>query len=457
MPSRHTYLQGEVPVSVDPLRAVHRLVGAGVLGDAYAVFEKDGCYQVSGAPAGEVRVEAARVRGMYDGRVIADSPVTDAVSGAREVLRNLPLEGWQACGWASFELGLSIAGLRTGDQPLIHLMVPRVEVRLGSDGTAVVRSLAEEDLDLVAKLLGTASDTEAERVERQWRPRAAPVDNDGGWAYEAGVRLVVDDIRAGRLKKAILSRTVPVGFPLDLAATYVHGRRNNTPARSFLLSLGGVEAAGFSPETVVEVTGRTVTTQPLAGTRAMADDPAETARLREELYASPKEVAEHAISVRTSVEELERVSLPGSVRVGEFMTTKERGSVQHLASTVTGTLADGRDAWDALAATFPAVTASGIPKRAAYDCIRRLENGPRGLYAGAVLTAGDDGSMDAALVLRTVFRARGRTWLQAGAGIVENSEPRREYEETCEKLRSVSRFLVPESGAARLAQSGRAS
>jgi anthranilate synthase component 1/salicylate synthetase len=142
-----------------------------------------------------------------------------------------------------------------------------------------------------------------------------------------------------------------------------------------------------------------------------------------------------------------QVCREGSVRAEEFMTVKERGSVQHIASRVSGELSSGdRGPWPALAAVFPAVTASGVPKQAAYRAIRSLEQGARGLYGGAVLTVGSDGSLDAALVLRTVFRQYGRTWLRAGAGIVGQSLPEREFEETCEKLRSVSRTLVRAQG-----------
>ena len=125
------------------------------------------------------------------------------------------------------------------------------------------------------------------------------------------------------------------------------------------------------------------------------------------------------------------------------MAVKNRGSVQHLGSTVAGRLSRGRTPWDALGATFPAVTAAGIPRRTAYECISALESSPRGLYAGAVMTANSDGELDAALVLRTMFQRDGVTWLQAGAGIVAGSKPELEFRETCEKLRSLSRFIVP--------------
>jgi salicylate synthase len=270
------------------------------------------------------------------------------------------------------------------------------------------------------------------------------VGRDDQHVYRDAVANAVQEIRRGGLDKVILSRVVPVPFEIDLAATYVEGRRGNDPARSFLLRLGGWQAAGFSPEIVARVTpDGVVRTQPLAGTRALEGDAGADRGRRGELYRDAKEVFEHAISVRLAGEELAAVCVPETVRVDDFMSVKERGSVQHLASQVSGRLAEGRDGWAALAVLFPAVTASGIPKAAACELIRRGESEARGLYSGAVLTVDCDGTIDAALVLRSVFRREGRTWLRAGAGIVEQSTPERELEETCEKLRSVSRFLVP--------------
>jgi salicylate synthetase len=183
-------------------------------------------------------------------------------------------------------------------------------------------------------------------------------------------------------------------------------------------------------------------TQPLAGTRAFGAGAETDARSRRELENDPKEIFEHAVSVRTSQEELYRVCVPETVQVTGFMSVKERGSVQHLGSSVSGLLAPGRTCWDALDALFPGVTASGIPKAEAIEAISRLEE-PRGLYAGTVLTVSSDGVLDAALVLRALYNKNGRAWLRAGAGIVTGSTPEREYEETCEKLSSIAPHVVP--------------
>ncbi len=140
------------------------------------------------------------------------------------------------------------------------------------------------------------------------------------------------------------------------------------------------------------------------------------------------------------------VSEPGTVFVENFMDVVSRGSVQHLASHVRGQLRPGASCWDAFGALFPSVTASGIPKREACREIRIREGSPRGLYSGAVLSLDAKGNLDAALVLRSVYQVAGATWLRAGAGLISQSDPERELEETREKMRSVSRFLVPKSG-----------
>ena len=125
------------------------------------------------------------------------------------------------------------------------------------------------------------------------------------------------------------------------------------------------------------------------------------------------------------------------------MTVRERGSVQHLGSTVYGLLSEGMNRMDALEALFPAVTASGIPKAESVDAIMRLDGSPRGLYSGAVAMFSADGSMDAALTLRSAYEQDGQTWLRAGAGIIAESTPEREFEETVEKLTTLAPYLVP--------------
>lgn len=441
------YLEREVPLAEGPL-AVGPLELAAALAEScpvagdhrpHVVYERDGEWAVALGAFAEITVtlHEARCRVGPDEHVRAweGSPL----GVVDELLHAIPLSGWRAYGWAGFELAYVHAGLGelVRDDELLRLMVPRVEVRL-RDGAARVRALTQDELDVVCSFL----------TEHRPQPRKDPVALDVASSdpgdYRGAVRAAVAQIRARELQKVILSRIVPVPTPVDIVGTYLAGRRGNTPTRSFLLDLGGVRAAGFSPEIVVSVDAdRTVTTQPLAGTRALGAGAAEDERLRADLLSDAKEIFEHAISVKVAQEELRPLCVPGSVAVTDFMSVKPRGSVQHLASSLSGRLSEGVGAWDAFAALFPAVTASGVPKVSAYRAIRRHESGPRGLYSGSVLIVDEDGALDAALVLRTLFRRDGSTWLQAGAGIVEQSDPEREFVETCEKLRSVAQHLVP--------------
>jgi salicylate synthase len=431
----------------DPAVAAVRLARSGLGGEyggygEYLVYERAGTWTYAAGPAATVTVDAERVTARCGSRTVTQPVSATPLEQVAEALAHLPHRDWRVHGWAAFELAhlLHPDTGAVGPEPVLHLMLPTTEVEL-TPGKARIRTADTRQVARIAEVLASSVRDPA---------GAGPTDPEAlvrsdSASYLRAVALAVDDIRAARLHKAVLSRPLPLPAALtpDLAATYLAGRRANTPARSFLLDLGGWRAAGFSPETVVEVEAgtRRVSTQPLAGTRALTAKPDETARLREDLLSDPKEIHEHAISVRLAVEELTQVCHPGTVAVEEFMTVRERGSVQHLASRVAGQLADGRGPWHALATLFPAITATGCPKPAALRAISRYESEPRGLYAGAVLTADADGSLDAALVLRTVFQRDGRSWLRAGAGIMGQSTPEREWEETCEKLRSVAPHL----------------
>jgi salicylate synthetase len=430
--TRETYLETCLPLQEEPLLLMARLARSGLF-DPYMVYESSTGWSLAGGILASVRLSGGEARDL---------------TSVEAQLAAVPVANWRAYGWAAFELGAALAGAEPDNaepdntDTLLYLIVPRDEVR--TDGTdVIVRSLDPERLELLARQVreGNAA-SPPEPTSRI----TLPLQDTGN--YRAAVAAALLELQGpGPLEKVILSRRLPVLTEVDLVASYVAGRRANTPARSFLFDLGGIQAAGFSPETVAEVTADgQVTTRPLAGTRARTGKAADDARLRADLLGDPKEIHEHAISVKLAVEDLGTVS--DAPVVGEYMTVLDRGTVQHLASTVTGRLRPGHSPWDAFAALFPAVTATGIPKAPAYPLIRALEGTPRGLYAGAVLTCDADGTLDAALVLRTVFRRDGRCWLQAGAGVVSQSRPEREHEETCEKLRSVALFLVPADGAA---------
>lgn len=431
----------------DPAATGTRLAQAG-LADQYVVYEAEGgVWHFAAGSAAHLTAGATGITAQAAGRTWTSrtdrKPLT-AFAAALSALRDAGEGGHHFYGWAAFELAhLFHADPATaGEQPLLHALIPSVEVTLTGDRT-LVRAADEAWARKVADLL---AEPPAGRtaLDEPTRERTEGVIAAGTAAYGRAVSRTVGDIRAGLLEKAVVSRKVPLPAKPrpDFPATYLAGRRANTPARSYLLDLGGYRAAGFSPETALEVgeDGR-VSTQPFAGTRALGPDPAENERRRAELLSDPKEIHEHAVSVRLAWDEMAAVCRPGSVVVEEFMAVRPRGSVQHLASRVTGRLRPDAGRWDAFASLFPAITATGVSKRAALQALARHEEGPRGLYGGAVFRGSTDGALDAALVLRTLIGAAGEVWLRAGAGVTSQSSPEREIEETCEKLRSVAPYL----------------
>lgn len=430
------YAERCVTVTSAPLELAARLARK-LSSRQYLLYERGDEWHIGLDSALDVVVEADGTVRRSDGRSWRGMSACEGVATA---LADIPYDGWRAYGRAEFDLAYLIHGSdgAVETRPLLKLSVPRCEIRL-RPGEASIRALDLAELAALATLVEAedgSNDAEVgPPVEIAWDAKAE-------LTYKEQVASAVSEMRAHRYQKVILSRTVEVAAPLDMVSSYLAGRRANTPARSFLLRDGDFEAYGFSPETVVEVDGRgRVSTQPLAGTRSMSSDPGEDDRLERELLADPKEIAEHAVSVKLALSEMAEVCSPDSMRMCEFMDVYRRGSVRHLASRVAGQLAAGRNAWNAFEKLFPAVTASGIPKREALDSIRRHEREPRGLYSGCVMIVDGDGAMDAALVLRSVFRTGDRCWLQAGAGLVPSSTPDREWTETCEKLASVSRHL----------------
>lgn len=421
----------------DPAAAMSRLAGADRFGE-YVMYERPGEWVFAADPIGSVELDVRELRTTWEGETTTSrwegSPagVIDSALGA------LPLDGRNAYGWIGFEFcAWALDATRHLDPrtTLAHLMVPRIEVRVGAFGIRVSGATPSETGD-IHDLIAQSQNTELPRAH----PADIRIDPTG---YRDRVAEAVGEIRAGRYQKVILSRKVDLPFAVDVPATYRLGRAHNTPARSFLLRLGGLEAAGFSPELVASVDDdRVVTTEPLAGTRAFGRGATADLAARADLITDPKEIVEHAISVQTSFSEIAAVADPGTPAVSDFMAVRERGSVQHLASTVRGRLAADRSSWDALEVLFPSVTASGIPKREGVDSVFRLDHDPRGLYSGAVVTVSPTGALEATLVLRAVYQNAEGAWLRAGAGIVGQSRPEREFEETCEKLGSIAPYVV---------------
>ena len=205
----------------------------------------------------------------------------------------------------------------------------------------------------------------------------------------------------------------------------------------YFLKLDDVSVVGSSPEMLVKVQGRDATYKPLAGTRRRGGDEAEDRDLEAELLADPKERAEHIMLVDLGRHDLGRVCEYGSVKVERLMYVERYSHVMHLESALSGRLRADVDCFDALRACFPAGTLSGAPKVRAMQIIDELEPTRRGIYGGAILYLDFSGNLDSCIGLRTLVAKKGRAYVQAGAGLVADSVPEREYEESVNKARAV--------------------
>ncbi|MFW2387081.1 MAG: anthranilate synthase component I [Polyangiales bacterium] len=253
----------------------------------------------------------------------------------------------------------------------------------------------------------------------------------------AAVEKAKEHIRAGDIFQVVLSQRfrLPLG-DTDVFDVYRAMRIINPSPYMYFLRLPDRIVAGASPETLVRLEDEQVHVRPIAGTRHRGRTEEEDQAIAEELLADPKERAEHVMLVDLGRNDVGRISKPGSVRVTDRMIIERYSHVMHIVSNVVGDLAPGRDALDVLRATFPAGTLSGAPKVRAMQIIDDFEPERRGVYGGAVGYIGFDGNMDVAIAIRTIVAHENEMWLQAGAGIVEASDPDKEYEETVNKARA---------------------
>ncbi len=255
--------------------------------------------------------------------------------------------------------------------------------------------------------------------------------------FKRAVATVRQAIEAGEAIQVVLSHRLARPYQGDPFDAYRALRLINPSPYMFYLDFGDLEVAGASPEVLVRVEGERLTVRPIAGTRPRGADPHEDQALAEELLADAKERAEHLMLVDLGRNDVGRVAHPGSVAVDEFMVVERYSHVMHLVSEVSGRLARGRDCFDALRAAFPAGTVSGAPKVRAMQLIEELEVTRRGVYAGAVGYFDPQGNMDTCIAIRTLVFHAGQVYAQAGAGIVADSEPEREWRETLHKAEAL--------------------
>jgi len=259
--------------------------------------------------------------------------------------------------------------------------------------------------------------------------------------FEEAVRQGKEHILAGDIYQVVLSQRFHAEVEADPFTVYRALRHVNPSPYMFFVRMGRHALVGASPEMLVRVEGRRVETHPIAGTRPRGCSEQEDVLLAEELKANDKERAEHVMLVDLGRNDIGRVSEPGSVRVPQFMALERFSHVMHLVSVVEGWLAEGCDRLDALRSCFPAGTVSGAPKIRAMEIIASLEPTRRGAYAGAVGYLDFAGNLDFCIAIRTIVMHGRRALLQAGAGIVADSDPAAEYDETCSKAQALVRAL----------------
>ena len=248
-------------------------------------------------------------------------------------------------------------------------------------------------------------------------------------------------IQAGDIFQSVLSQRWQAALgarPFDI---YRALRVINPSPYMFYLRFPEVELVGASPEVLVRCEDGVIQLRPIAGTRPRGKTEEEDRAFREDLLANAKERAEHVMLVDLGRNDVGRVAHPGSVRVKDFMVVEQYSHVMHLVSQVEGRLAAGKDAYDVLRACFPAGTVSGAPKIRAMEIIEELEPSRRGPYAGAVGYLGFSGNLDTCINIRTVVIKGRQAYLQAGAGIVADSDPEAEYQETCNKAQAMRRAI----------------
>jgi anthranilate synthase component 1 len=279
------------------------------------------------------------------------------------------------------------------------------------------------------------------------RPKDVPEprSNIGRAGYHAIVEKAKDYIRAGDIFQVVPSQRMTLPFNLPPVALYRALRRLNPSPFLFFLDFGSHAVIGSSPEILVRVRDGVVTIRPIAGTRPRGKTPAEDAALAEELLADAKERAEHLMLLDLGRNDVGRVAEIGSVTVTEQFVIEYYSHVMHIVSNVEGRLKDGVDAIDALMAGFPAGTVSGAPKVRAMEIIDELEPERRGIYGGCIGYFGAGGEMDSCIALRTAVVKDGTLYVQAGGGVVADSDPEAEYQETMNKAGAILRAAVEAS------------
>ncbi|MEK6771743.1 MAG: anthranilate synthase component I [Pseudomonadota bacterium] len=470
-------LMREVLADLDTPLSVYRRLARGpysYLFESVQGGEKWGRYSIIGLPCRTLlRVQGNSIAVEKDGRVIERSDAKDPLDYVRAfqaryrmpAVAGLPrftgglvgYFGYEAVRFMEPRLGALDKPDEIGAPDILLMVSDEVVVFDNLQGKLYVvihvnpeiegaYAKANHRLDeLVARLdtalpHGTALPTRASVREQDF------VSDFTQAGFERAVKKSLEYIRAGDIMQVVLSQRLSIPYtapPLDL---YRALRTLNPSPYMYYVDLGEFQIVGSSPEILVRLEDGVVTVRPIAGTRPRGRDETEDRALEQELLADPKERAEHIMLVDLGRNDVGRVAKTGSVQVTDRMLVERYSHVMHIVSNVTGTLNDGLDAIDVLRATFPAGTVSGAPKVRAMEIINELEPVKRGVYSGAVGYIGWGGNMDTAIAIRTAVIRNGKLYIQAGAGIVADSVPVNEWNETLNKARAVFRAAELASG-----------
>jgi len=333
-----------------------------------------------------------------------------------------------------------------------NVVVAMARVGAGVDLEAAYADAQRRVDKLVAQLEGPGPTLEPADIHAAGPPTIAYTSNFAQADFEKAIEKCVEYIRAGDIFQVVISQRLELEIHSPPFEIYRTLRVVNPSPFMFYLRTPRVTLVGSSPEIMVRVVDGRVTVRPLAGTRRRGATEEEDRQLAEELLADPKERAEHVMLVDLGRNDVGRVAKYRTVELTDVMTIERYSHVMHITSNVTGQLAEGRDAFDALRACLPAGTVSGAPKVRAMQIIDELEPHRRGPYAGAVGYVDFNGNMDTCIALRTLVVNGSKAYIQAGAGIVADSVPESEYQETLNKARGLLKAV--EITEARTAQKG---
>ena len=298
----------------------------------------------------------------------------------------------------------------------------------------------DAELTLIEETIADCNFNYLTTDDRQY-PASVTARSDDRSLFMHGVEQVRDEIIRGNLLQAVLSRRVEITSSIPAMEAYRRLRTANPSPYLFYLNFGEYELFGSSPEVHVKLKDERVTIRPIAGTRKRGRDRSEDLAFEEELLADEKERAEHLMLVDLARNDIGRVCRPGSIQVTASMVVERYSHVMHIASEVEGRLEEGKNGADLIRATFPAGTVSGAPKIRAMEVLDRIETLPRRFYAGLVGYMEPGGSLDTCITIRSALKRGDTLVLQAGAGVVFDSQPDREYEETQAKLAALARAI----------------